>query len=148
MGSTLTNLIYHVIFSTKNRDKLLTHELHEELYRYIAGIIKQEGGFLLEIGGMSDHIHIVLKLKPVHALADIMRKAKGGSSKWINKEKKLRYKFAWQDGYGAFSVSESQLQAVIQYVQGQEQHHAKVSFQDEFVQFLERHQIEFDERYI
>lgn len=148
MGSTLSNLIYHVIFSTKNRESIIRDNFSGEIYRYIGGIVKQEGGILLGVDGMTDHIHMIIKLRPVHSLSVIMQKVKGGSSKWINKEKRLNNKFAWQDGYGAFSVSESQVSAVIQYLRDQKKHHAKYSFQDEFLQFLKRHHIEYDERYI
>ncbi len=148
MSSTLTNLIYHVVFSTKNRENLLTNELKGELHRYVGGIVKHEGGILLGIGGTQDHVHIIFKLKPTYALSEIMRKVKGGSSKWINKEKQLRNKFAWQEGYGAFSVSKSQTSNVIQYVSNQEKHHKNLSFKDEFLQFLKRHHVEYDERYI
>ncbi len=84
MGSTLTNLLYHIVFSTKDREPLILPEIREDLHRYIGGIIKGEGGVTLEIGGMSDHIHMAIKLRPIHALSDIMKKVKGNSSKWLN----------------------------------------------------------------
>jgi putative transposase len=148
MGSTLTNLVYHVVFSTKEREPMIVQEFRDEVHQYIGGIVKGEGGILLQIGGTSDHIHIVIKLKPIHALSEIMQKVKGSSSKWINEKNRLPGRFAWQDGYGAFTVSQSQLSAVIRYVSGQEKHHSHLSFKDEFVRMLERHGVEYDERYI
>jgi len=148
MGSTLTNLIYHVVFSTKNRESIINIEIRDELYRYMGGIIKGEGGVLIQIGEMPNHIHIVLKLKPVHRLSDIMQKVKGNSSKWINEQNRLVSRFGWQDGYGAFTVSESQVPVVVKYVKEQEKHHSNFSFQDEFIQILKRHQVDYNEKYL
>ena len=148
MGSTLTNLAYHVIFSTKNREPLIVPQIRDELFRYMGGIVKGEGGILLQIGGMPDHVHMVIKLKPAHRLSETMQQVKGSSSKWVNEQKRLSGRFAWQTGYGAFTVSESQIPAVIQYVKEQEKHHRKRSFKDEFIQILERHGVEYDERYL
>jgi len=148
MGSTLTNLVYHVIFSTKGRKPVIVPEFRAELHRYMGGIIKGEGGILLQIGGMPDHIHLVIKLKPVQALSNIMQKIKGSSSKWINDQNRSSIKFAWQNGYGAFTVSESQVSATIRYVREQEKRHRKLSFKDELLLILERHRVEYDERYL
>ncbi len=148
MGSTLTNLLYHIIYSTKGREPTIIPEIRDELYRYIGGIIKGEGGVLLEIGGMPDHVHLVTKLKPVHSLSEFMQKVKGNSSKWLNEQNLGTGRFSWQDGYGAFLVSESQLSTVTRYVKEQEKHHHRLSFKDEFVQFLKRHEVEYDERYL
>jgi len=120
MGSTLTNLMYHVIFSTKGRESVIIRKFRDEVHRYMDGIIKGEGAILLQIGGMPDHIHMVIKLKPVHALSEIMRKVKGSSSKWINDQNRLAGRFAWQEGYGAFTVSESQISVAIRYVKEHE----------------------------
>ncbi|MCD4727852.1 MAG: IS200/IS605 family transposase [Pirellulales bacterium] len=148
MGSTLTNLVYHVIFSTRSREQFIVPEIRNELHHYMGGIIKGEGGVLIQAGGTSDHIHIVIRLKPVHALSEMMQKIKGNSSKWINEHQRLNNKFAWQVGYGAFTVSESQIQAVIRYVREQEAHHRKQTFKKEFDWILKRHRVEYDERYI
>ncbi|MFK5926716.1 MAG: IS200/IS605 family transposase [Desulfuromusa sp.] len=148
MASTLTNLIYHVVFSTKGREPMIVPSIRDELYRYIGGIVKNEGGIMLEIGGMPDHLHLVVKLKPTHELSKIMQKIKGNTSKWINGQGKLKDRFSWQDGYGAFSVSESQVPIVIRYVKNQETHHRKLSFKGEFIQILERNQVEYEERYL
>jgi putative transposase len=148
MGSTLTNLVYHVIFSTKGRGQFIIPEIRNELLHYMRGIIKGEGGVLLQAGGTADHIHIIIRLKPVHSLSEMMRKIKGNSSKWINEQNRLKHKFAWQEGYGAFTVSESRIPAVIRYAREQEIHHKKQTFKDEFIRILKQHRVAYDERYI
>jgi putative transposase len=148
MASTLTNLVYHIVFSTKGRVPMITSEIRNELHRYMGGIIKGEGGILLKIGGTADHVHLVVKLSPVHALSDIMRRLKSNSSKWVNEQQRLTGKFGWQGGYGAFTVSESQIAAVIRYVDDQENHHRKMSFKDELIRILKRHHVDYDERYL
>ncbi len=148
MAGTYTNLLYHLVFSTKERIPLITKELQPDLYAYIGGIVRGEGGVLLEVGGISDHVHLLAKFKPTVAISDLLKKIKGGSSKWVNEEKFKLRKFGWQDGYAAFSVSESQVDAVRRYIREQEQHHCGPSYQDEFRALLERHGIEYDERYL
>ena len=148
MGSTLTYLVYHVIFGTKRREPIIIPEIRDDLYRYMGGIIKGEDATLLQIGGMPDHVHLVIQLKPIHTLSGLMQKLKGSSSKWMNKEKSLLGRFSWQDGYGAFTVSESQIPAVIHYVKEQESHHKKITFSDEYILFLQRHNIDYDEQYL
>ena len=148
MGSTLTNLVYHVIFSTKCREPFIIPEIRNDLHRYIGRIIKGENGVLLQAGGTGDHIHIIIKLKPIHSLSEMMQKVKGNSSKWINEQNRLNHKFAWQEGYGAFTVSESRIPAAIRYVRGQESHHEKQTFKEEFIRILERHRVAYDERYV
>lgn len=147
MGSTLTNLVYHVVFITQARERLIHQKLREELYLYMGGIVKGEGGVLLQIGSMTDHVHLVLKLKPIHNLSEMMQKIKGNSSKWINAETGLAGRFRWQDGYGAFTVSESHIPVVVKYIKEQEKHHSDLSFKDAFVRILNRHQIEYNEQY-
>jgi len=146
MGSTLTELIYHVVFSTKDRKPMINSNMCDELYLYIGGIIIKHDAVLLQIGGIEDHLHIVIKLKPTHKLSELMQKIKGSSSKWMNKKFGSAIKFGWQDGYGAFTVSESQCSTVIKYVENQEKHHKTITFKDEFIQFLKRHKIEYDEK--
>jgi putative transposase len=148
MGSTLTNIVIHVIFSTKNREPKIVPEIRDELYRYIGGIIKGEGGILIEIGGISEHIHLLIKIRTVHTLADILKKIKGNSSRWVNDRKQLKEKFAWQEGYGAFSVSESKVPGVMKYLREQEKHHRSLSFKEEFIRLLELHRVEYDGRYL
>ena len=148
MAGTYTNLLYHLVFSTKGRIPLIGKELQPDLYAYIGGIVRGEGGVLLEIGGMPDHVHLLVKFKPIVAISDMLQLIKGNSSKWVNAERHSMRKFGWQDGYAAYSVSESQVDAVREYVQRQEEHHRGQPYQDEFRALLERHGIEYDERYL
>jgi REP element-mobilizing transposase RayT len=148
MAGTYTNLLYHIVFSTKGRISLVTKQLQPDLYAYIGGIVRGEGGTLLEIGGMPDHVHLLAKFKPTMSISEMLKHIKGNSSKWMNEEKMQMRKFGWQDGYAAFSVSESQIVAVRRYIQEQEQHHRGQSYQDEFRALLERHGIEYDEQYL
>ena len=148
MPSTHTNLLYHVVFSTKCRIPLITNHLQDELYRYIGGIVHGEGGVLLEIGGATDHVHLLVKLKPAKSVSDVICKVKANSSKWANENKMKIRKFGWQEGYGAFSVSKSQVGAISNYIQHQEEHHRKQTFQQEYISFLRRHGLEYDERYL
>ena len=148
MPSSYTNLLYHIVFSTKERRPLITPTLKVELYPYIGGIIRNERGILLEIGGMPDHVHLVTKFRADTSVADMLRLTKTNSSGWANERRDLCDGFAWQKGYAAFSVSESQLPAVRQYVRNQEEHHRTISFKEEFVALLKKHGIDYDERYL
>jgi putative transposase len=148
VAGTYTNFLYHFVFSTKNRISLISDNLQQDLYSYIGGIVRGEGGTLLEIGGMSDHVHLLAKLKPTKSVSEMLNRIKSKSSKWMNEEKMKMRKFGWQDGYGALSVSESQIASVRRYIRSQEQHHRRQSFQDEFRALLEKHGIEYEERYL
>lgn len=148
MSGTYTNLLYHLVFSTKNRIAMIGNSLQADLYSYMGGIIRGEGGTLLEIGGMPNHVHLLVKLKPAKSVSEMLNRIKAKSSKWVNEEKLKMRKFGWQDGYAAFSVSESQVEPVCQYIQGQEAHHNHQSYQDEFRALLEWHGVEFEERYL
>jgi putative transposase len=147
MPNTYTNLVDHIVFSTKNRQPLITEDFKEELYCYIGGIIRAEGGVQIEVGGIADHVHILAKFKPSIAVSDVIRLIKANSSKWAN-EGKSKQGFAWQEGYSAFSVSESQVVAVRRYIRNQEQHHRRQTFQEELVALLDRHGVEYDVRYL
>jgi len=148
MASTLTNLLYHLVFSTKNRYPMLHQPLASECHAYFGGIVKNEGGIPLAINGMPDHVHLVLKCKPTIAFSDLVRVIKGSSSKWVNEHYDVGGRFSWQEGYGGFSISESQLQKTINYVKNQDQHHPLKSFQDEFRMLLDKHGVKYDERFI
>ena len=148
MAGTYSNLNFHVVFSTKNRDPIITDELEEELYRYIAGIIKGEGAILLKIGGTENHVHLVIRLKPIHFIPDMLKKIKANASKWINDHQKINGRFSWQVGYGIFSVSESQLPHTIQYVGNQKEHHLRITFKEEFIRLLEKNGIQYDPEYL
>lgn len=149
MSSTLTNLIYHIVFSTKNREPYMVSDVRDELYTYMGGIVRSKGGILLEIGGVADHVHILMKQRQDIAVSDMVRLIKVNSSKWLNEKPGFREnRFAWQSGYGAFSVSVSQAESVRRYIQKQEEHHQIRGFQAEYVDFLDKHGIEYDERYV
>jgi REP element-mobilizing transposase RayT len=148
MPSTYTNLLYHIVFSTKDRIPLITNNIQEELYKYIGGIIRAEGGVQLEIGGMQEHVHILAKFKAAISVAEMLNKIKSNSSKWANDHKMKLRKFGWQEGYAAFSVSESQVPAVREYIRNQKEHHRQQTYQEEFVTLLERHGIEYDPQYL
>ncbi len=148
MADTLTNLLFHIVFSTKDREPLIRPAFRDELEKYIAGIIRNEGGVLLGIGGMPDHLHLVTKFKPDRSIADQVRVIKANSSKWVNENHGAAGRFGWQAGYGAFSVSQSQLEPLLAYVANQEAHHRVRSFQDEYREFLVKHVVEFDEKYL
>ena len=148
MSSTLSNLIYHAVFSTKHREPLIGEPIRLRLYGYIGGIIRDKKGCLIEIDGTSDHIHIVARFTPAMPVSDMLKEIKGGSSRWTNLQQETGPRFAWQAGYAAFSVSPSQLEAVRRYVRNQEAHHKKMTFKEELVKLLEKHGIEFDERYL
>jgi REP element-mobilizing transposase RayT len=148
MATTFTNLLYHVVFSTKDRVPLIHKGLQERLYEYMGGIIRGEGGVLIEIGGVADHVHLLTKLKADTAVAVLLRLLKSNSSKWVNDERLIAGRFGWQTGYPAFTVSESQASRVRNYIRTQESHHTKVSFKAELIALLKKHRIEYDERYI
>ena len=145
MGDTFTKLVYHIIFSTKCREPLIVSGVRERLYQYIGGIIRGEGGSLLEIGGMPDHVHLLARLKPVEAVAVVIRRVKSNSSSWMKDIPEIGARFSWQIGYGAFSVSESQIEVVRKYIRNQEQHHAKRTFEDEMRVLLRKFSVKSDE---
>lgn len=148
MAGTFSDLLYHIVFSTKNRIALIDDTLQEALYNYIGGIIRGQNGVLIEIGGMSDHVHMLVRLKPTHCLSDFVREVKSSSSKWVNEEKWKLRKFGWQDGYGVFTVSRSQAPRVVAYIRRQREHHQRIDFKTEFMELLSKHEVEYDERYI
>jgi putative transposase len=148
MGHTFTNLLVHMIFSTKDRLPLLDAEVRSRLYPYLGGILNHLGAAPLALNGPADHLHGLVKLRAVHSIAKVVEKLKSNSTGWVHEEWPERRRFAWQEGYAAFSVSESCVPALLKYIAGQEEHHRKVSFQEELVSFLKTHGIEYDERYI
>ncbi len=147
MPQTFTQLHFHIIFSTKHREATITADIRERVWDYLGGFIRGEGGIPIRIGGMADHVHLLVTLPQTRALSEVMRKLKTGSSTWIH-ETFPSNKLWWQTGYGAFTVSHSAIPALIEYIDKQEEHHATRSFQDEFRLFLLRHGIEPDERYM
>ena len=148
MAHTFTELLSHVIFSTKGRVASIDDELRPRLHSYIGGIIRELGGSAIAVGGTADHVHVLLRLPPSVSMSDAMRVVKTNSSRWVHETTPNLGSFAWQTGYGAFSVSESNRQAVIDYVGNQEEHHRRTSFQEEYLAFLQRHGVDYDERFV
>jgi REP element-mobilizing transposase RayT len=135
----------HLVFSTKNREKLLARDFLPCLWSYTAGVCKNHDLLTFAVGGMEDHIHLLFRLPPTMALAEAVKLVKTNSSKWITEQGK---RFAWQEGYGAFSVSSSNVSSVIKYIDNQEAHHRKISFGDEYIALLKKHGVAFDPKYV
>jgi REP element-mobilizing transposase RayT len=148
MGQTLTNLLTHIIFSTKGRQPLITTECKPDLMAYLGGIVGELNGKPLIINGTSDHVHLLIQLPPTLTVADCLRIVKTNSSRWFHQRWSSQKRFNWQGGYGAFSVSRSNAQKVIAYIENQEKHHQKKTFQEEYIALLKRHDLDYDERYI
>jgi putative transposase len=148
MANTYMQIYIQVVFAVQERDSLIKKEWREELFKYIAGIFKNKGIKLIAIGGVEDHIHILFALDPKLALSDIVRNLKANSSKFINEKSFVRGKFYWQEGFGAFSYSRSQLDGVTRYVLNQEEHHAARSFKDEYIELLKRFEVGYEDRYL
>lgn len=148
MGNTYTNLLYHIVFSTKDRLPIIQPPWRERLYAYLGGIVRAENGILLEIGGTVEHAHLLAKLSPVYAVADVVGKIKANSSRWINEQRLLPVYFSWQRGYAAFSVSESNVSRLQGYIRSQERHHLRISFEDELRRMLEKNRINFSPEYL
>jgi putative transposase len=144
MGHTFSNLLNHIVFSTKGRKNLLYKDIRDPLYSYICGIAKADDCQIIKIGGIEDHIHILTKLKPSMAPSDFARKIKANSSKWIHEQYLNLKDFSWQSGFSCFSVSESGKTDVIEYIDRQEAHHRRIPFRDELKMFLKKHGIEYD----
>ena len=148
MADSYTNLLYHIVFSTKDRRPIITSEFESRLYDYIGGTIRRVGGTCLELNGTEDHIHLLTTLRPDHALSDVLRDLKANASGWMHDVFPALKDFSWQRGYGAFTVSQSNVEGVRRYIAQQKTHHHKVSFRDEFIEFLKANGIEYDERYL
>jgi putative transposase len=148
MAHTFTNLLSHVTFSTAERAPFLRDALRPPLFAYMGGIVRELGGNAILINGALDHVHLLTVLPPAVSMSEAMRVLKSNSSGWVHDTRPAGADFAWQAGYGAFSVSQSNREAVLKYIAEQEQHHRKMTFKEEFVALLSRHGIEYDERYI
>ena len=148
MPNTYTQIHIHAVFAVQNRISLISKTWEQRLYQYITGIIQNHGHKLLVINGMPDHIHILFGMRPTQSLSDLMRDVKGDSSLWINENKFVARKFSWQEGYGAFSYSKSQIPAVATYIENQELHHKKKTFIEEYLKILQDFEIEYNENYI
>jgi putative transposase len=148
MANTYTALFYHLVFSTKNRTAYIKTEIEARVWAYIGGVARKHALTALQVGGVEDHIHALVMAHPTVAPSEIAKFLKGDSSKWIKEEFPDLRGFAWQDGYGAFTTSKSNLPEVIRYIQNQREHHRRKTFQEEYLEFLQKHGIEYDERYL
>jgi len=149
MPQSLAKILVHTVFSTKDRRPFLRDKLlHDELHRYLGGILTNHDCQPLIIGGVEDHVHILSTLSRTYAAAEMVKEIKRGSSLWLKTKGSDLHDFAWQNGYGIFSIGHSQVETARNYIARQEEHHRKVSFQDEFREFLKRYEIDFDERYV
>ena len=147
MPSTFVSLNYHVVFSTKDRIPMIADSWATRLHEYLGGTVKGLGGVSLQVGGIEDHVHLLIGLKPTHCLSDVMRELKRTCSIWVHTEIDEN-RFAWQEGYAAFTVSPSACESVRRYIKNQRQHHQRRSFREELVQLLQRAGIEFDDRHL
>jgi putative transposase len=148
MANTYTALFYHLIFSTKNRMKFIAPEIEQRIWEYMGGVARKHQMIALQVGGMEDHLHALVMAPPTLAPSNIAKFLKGHSSKWIHEEFPHLSHFAWQDGYGGFTINKSNLPTVIHYIQNQREHHRAKTFQEEYLEFLQKHEIAYDERYI
>ena len=148
MAQSLCKNFVHLIFSTKQRARLITEEIQPELFKYLGGILRNWESPSLVVGGVEDHVHILFLLSKNHALADIVEEVKSSSSSWIKTKGPDVSGFYWQNGYGAFSVSQSNVPMVQEYIVNQKEHHRQMSFQEELRELLKRHEVSFDERYV
>ena len=146
MSRTFTNLLTHVIFSTKDREPMIRSEIRLELFAYLGGLTRELKGKAYGINGTNDHVHMLISLPPNVSISDALRFIKANSSGWVRG--KWKRAFAWQLGYGAFSVSKSNVPGVLKYIANQETHHRRVAFRDEFEELLRKHEIDYDERYV
>ncbi len=147
MSSTHLSLHYHMVFSTKERRPWILDSWRERLHSYLGGILRGLNAVAQAIGGTTDHVHILAGLRATHCLADVLREVKSTSSGWVHKLVGTRL-FEWQDGYGAFTVSSSDVESVKQYIRGQKDHHRKRTFQEEYLELLRESGIDFDERFL
>ncbi len=148
MANTYTQIHLHLIFAVKYRTGIIEDKWKDELYKYITGIIQSNNHKLLIINGMPDHIHILIGIRPNQSVSELLQDIKGSSSKWINEKGFVKGKFEWQEGFGAFSYSKSQIKDVIKYIENQEEHHKKRTFREEYLAFLDAFEVEYNEKYI
>jgi putative transposase len=146
--STYSQIYIQIVFAVKYRESLIHTSWEDELFKYITGTIQNKGQLLIAINGMPDHIHILIAMKPSCCLSDLVREVKKSSTEFIKEKKFVRGKFQWQEGFGAFSYSQSALDNVINYIKNQKQHHRKKTFRQEYIEFLEAFDIEYKEQYL
>lgn len=148
MANTYTQIYIQVVFAVEGRQNLISPEHNDELQKYITGIVSAQDHKLIEINNVPDHLHMVVGLNPDRALSDLVRDVKSNSSRFVNEKRWVPGRFSWQEGFGGFSYSRSQLDAVIQYIKDQQKHHARTTFRDEYIAFLKKFGVEYDPRYI
>ncbi len=148
MPNTYSQVYIQIVFAVKRRENLISKDWKEELYKYISGIITNKGHKLIIVNGVSDHIHIFVGLKPSMSISDLVRDIKNNSSNFINENKFTPKKFSWQEGFGAFSYANSQIGNVYNYILNQEQHHCTKTFKEEYIEFLKKYEIEYDEKFL
>ena len=148
MANTYTQIYIHYVFAVQNRIGLIQNRWSDELYKYITGIIRNKGHKLLTIGGMPDHVHVLVSMSPKQSPSDLMADIKRSSSLWINENRLVMGKFSWQEGFGAFSYGKSQIPDIAHYIETQEEHHKKRTFMEEYVEFLKLFEVDYDERYV
>lgn len=148
MANTYSQIYIQIVFAVKGRQNLIAKENHEELHKFITGIVTNREQKLLAIFAMPDHVHILIGMKPSISISDLVRDIKAGSSKFINDSKWINGKFNWQEGFGAFSYSKSSIDNVVKYILNQEEHHNKKTFKEEYLDFLKKFEIEYDEKYV
>jgi REP element-mobilizing transposase RayT len=147
MPSTHLSLHFHLVFGTKNHEPIIAPEWRARLHGFLGGAIRTLDGIAVAVGGVGDHVHLLAGLRATHRLADVLREIKSVSSTWVHEEIGVK-NFAWQEGYGAFTVSASRLESVRQYIENQEEHHRTRTFREEYVELLRRSGVEYDERYL
>lgn len=148
MANTYTQIYIQIVFAVKGRQNLIIKENREELHKFITGIVSNRGQKLFAVFAMPDHVHILVSVGPTISISDLVRDIKAGSSKFINEKKWMNEKFNWQEGYGAFSYSKSGVDTVVKYILNQEEHHKNKSFKNEYLDFLEKFEIEYDSKYL
>ena len=148
MANTYSQIHIQAVFAVQNRECIIRNSWKEELYKYNSGIVQSNNHKIISINGMPDHIHILFGLRPAQSIADLMQDIKGSSSKWINNNKLVQSKFSWQEGYGAFSYSKSEVPAIIQYIINQTDHHKRKIFSEEYYELLQEFEVDFDDRFI
>ena len=148
MANTYSQVHLQFVFAVKYRERIIQKSWKNELYKYITGIIQQHSHKMLCINGVEDHVHILVGMRPTQSVSDLLQDIKGSSSKWINTKNLVKGKFEWQEGYGVFSYSKSQIKTVATYIENQEQHHKKTTFREEYLALLKEFEVEYDEKYI
>lgn len=148
MANTYTQLYFHIVFAVKGRQNHISKKWKDELYKYITGIVTNRNHKMMIINGMPDHIHILVSTKPNSNLSDLVRDIKANASKWINEKKFINGKFEWQTGFGAFTIGQSQIPKILNYIKAQEEHHKKKSFREEYIDFLNAYEVDYKNEYL